>query len=727
MLFPRPVCCAVGAVLLLLASCGGGGGGGEPALLSRTSDEPIGEECPQGGTRIDIGFDDGGDREDEESIRDNGILEDGEVQSSTVICNENFLSTVRDISPPDGPPGTSTIDLSGGDSFLESGGPGGVIDFPFDGDTVVRDLKIFNTGEVDASFTLPSIDVELGEEPLVVSGTLTVLTPVAATEVGDVYSEGDRLRVRGAGPDPDPIVTGVRVEEGATLRMLGGTGAFLDNDFELLGTLTTVDGGEMGLAPDRFVSSTAATINAARGQLDVVARGTLINQAAINTAGSTDSVDGGSVVLTSRGGTYNTGDIDTRGFDDASGVGGQGGPVIMRGFLRGVHNSGAITTSGGDGRNGGSGGQVALAVEFDGPIVRIVNSGAIDTSGGAGTDVNGGSAGTIEMISRQAPVIQGGSVRARGGDAPQGFAGEGGVLVIRVQGPTFVFPVPGAFDVLWSGELDLRGGQGGLGGPGGRVVLFHSGRRGSGRGSEVQFLGYSSVNLDGGDSTGSSGGPGGGIFVNEQFQPAELDIPPGLYMHVPVSATGGEGTVGGPGGTVTHQALEVGTLSIPDPQPGLVCAPGADLSLSGGRGTEQAGRPGLFEVSTLRSISVQCDVDVPSGSLQAGGGGALDGGRVQLHSLSGDVLVSGDLTVDAGDAGTAPGSPGGFADIFGTSVMISGGISARGGSSTIAGGPGGFIRLNGFVEPTVVSGTLNVAGGSGSPPGPDGMVLIDAF
>ena len=68
---------AVPATLIVIAACGGGGTGDGTADLFRMEEEPIGDNCFQGGVALMFGEDDNG----------NGLLDEGEVDSTEYICN----------------------------------------------------------------------------------------------------------------------------------------------------------------------------------------------------------------------------------------------------------------------------------------------------------------------------------------------------------------------------------------------------------------------------------------------------------------------------------------------------------------------------------------------------------------------------------------------------------------------------------------------------------------
>ncbi len=79
-------------VVFLTAACEGPGGpagqDGATALVA-TSDEPAGANCPDGGSRIDYGID----------TNDNGVLDPGEVNGTTYACNGPGTTSLVTTSP----------------------------------------------------------------------------------------------------------------------------------------------------------------------------------------------------------------------------------------------------------------------------------------------------------------------------------------------------------------------------------------------------------------------------------------------------------------------------------------------------------------------------------------------------------------------------------------------------------------------------------------------------
>lgn len=125
-------------LLLLLAACGASG----PVSLLRTASEPAGERCPEGGTVLEAGLDDNGD----------GVLQDEEVDTSTVVCSG---STGEDgTAGSDGSEGSAasstlitTSDEPAGDNCPE-GGTRVDVGADDDGDGVLEPEEVDSTSYV---------------------------------------------------------------------------------------------------------------------------------------------------------------------------------------------------------------------------------------------------------------------------------------------------------------------------------------------------------------------------------------------------------------------------------------------------------------------------------------------------------------------------------------------------------------------------------------------------
>ena len=117
----------------------------EVESLIAVSEEAPGDTCPAGGNRIDVGLDDG---EGAGSLAGNGQLEAGEIDNTTYLCGDEHQSTDSLVETSEEPPGGNCA--AGGqriDMGLDDGGdPDGVA-----GDGILQEGEIDSTNFVCAS------------------------------------------------------------------------------------------------------------------------------------------------------------------------------------------------------------------------------------------------------------------------------------------------------------------------------------------------------------------------------------------------------------------------------------------------------------------------------------------------------------------------------------------------------------------------------------------------
>jgi filamentous hemagglutinin family protein len=163
----------------------------------------------------------------------------------------------------------------------------------------------------------------------------------------------------------------------------------------------------------------------------------------IDTRGSSgDDRDGGNVTLSA--GTRSTtaipvtagiavsAGIDTRGADEVSARGGNGGRITLTSSGSGnLSVGGAIDTRGGAGTSdGGAGGSVDLEAAGGN-----LNVSTIDSSGGNASAGTGGAAGAVELEIRSADdLVIGDELRAVGGDGSQNGGAAGQIQLKRANG-----------------------------------------------------------------------------------------------------------------------------------------------------------------------------------------------------------------------------------------------------------------------------------------------------
>ncbi len=117
--------------------------------------------CPGGGEEIDSGLDNGAGG----GVANDGVLEPGEVTSTSFVCNGSALH-VGSVDAPGGSPGSSTITTLGGASDAGPGGDGGAVSVEMVNGTLGGHVKLFNTGAADPSFQFPAAPESLpGSQP----------------------------------------------------------------------------------------------------------------------------------------------------------------------------------------------------------------------------------------------------------------------------------------------------------------------------------------------------------------------------------------------------------------------------------------------------------------------------------------------------------------------------------------------------------------------------------
>jgi len=352
-----------------------------------------------------------------------------------------------------------------------------------------------------------------------------------------------------------------------------------------------------------------------------------------------------------------------------------------------------------------------------------------------------------------------GDVDARGGDG-DAAGGEGGVITLGLDDTADA-------TLVVAGELDASGGGGGtgLGGPGGTVTIgrpqelgggggvFREGRRPGALARPAPDLTLDvhvtgSVSAHGGG--GTSGGPGGGIQVNgttATVLSGALDVSGGGATtglagrggRVDAGLYGGpvwvEGSVNARGGAAGVVAAAAGGLvalglavSVAGVDPSVVYL-SADVDASGGAGKSggRGGQVALYGFAGVTAIASTVDV---SGSDGAGNGAAGSGGEVSIESIDDDtgfgpVSIAPPILADAGSGDT--GGNGGQVSIDG-SVVTCDAISANAGDSLdveTLGGDGGSIRVTSDDGGSVLHAPLSVVRGQGADPGAHGTVIVD--
>ena len=238
--------------------CDGGAGPAAAETAVRTTPLPVGDaDCPTGGVRFEAGFDNG----DGGGTAGDGVLQDGEVDVSQVLCTGDDAATRSELDPPDGPVGTATITARGGTSTAACGGEGGDVFLGMFSDAgSVRPVVVHSTGTVDASLPPPVLTPRLGTNPAEVSSD-TVVRLVSDSSCDGTPDDPAGLTTGAlflleceSGPDSGvwrwngtlgERVTGIHVAAGGatlTLPATSGTETAVEvsHDVHLEGTLTVV-------------------------------------------------------------------------------------------------------------------------------------------------------------------------------------------------------------------------------------------------------------------------------------------------------------------------------------------------------------------------------------------------------------------------------------------------------------------------------------------------------
>jgi hypothetical protein len=478
----------------------------------------------------------------------------------------------------------------------------------------------------------------------------------------------------------------------------------------------------------------------------------------------------------------------------------------------GVFNKGTLTSTGGHGPVGGGEGGTVMLLSGLGPgdYQVAVSAGTIDVSGGSSyymdeqevdnmdlpyyMDVDGdeiGHAGEIYILGNIYRVA--GDLIARGGssglespdDPDEGLGQPGGNIVI---GPSYLIapkplaapggPTNPVGDSAVGANIDVGGGDGARGGWAGNVYIETDLDMGDPC-AELYLVGYSLIDVSGGDGIDGDGGPAGEIFIlNESGEPVDgEELHDGLLVNeADLVARGGIGYSdyfsgdGGNGGPVT--LVNVSNFSnVALLNSGAIDTRGGDgfdeggndssgsrriyvtlysdgdltnsgdINTSGGYGYDDEG-------GRARRIYVTCEGRLEnSGNLAANGGDSMygnggdadiprpSGRRIRLVSYSDAVVNTGDVSADGGASEDDDGGDAGEILIQGATVSSSGMISARGGDGydndgSGYGGDGGFIEILSFMPPSDVDADdLSVDGGAAEDPGDGelGNIWIDGI
>lgn len=719
--------------------CNGNNLGVEDDVLVRTVSLDPGVECPDGGRRLDIGLDNG----DGSGTAGNATLEDGEVDTSFLDCNDAPM--VVGVQPPTGPAGSFVLDTHGGSGGTGGGGEGGGVSERSSNATIDAYLMLSATGAADASCSAPTVTTDLGSNGLEVTSDLVV--PVVDTDGESSQADGavytrpgfDGLLRWDATNLVGVRITGVRVAVGATLTLTENSGTtarvVTDADFEVLGTLTTGVGGSgrsgLSVLAGRLLLQNGSVVvtsgsGAGAGGGDIYLEGSnlLVALGSIDSRGSDGATggDGGDVVLVSGTQTFTAGTIQTQGGTASAGDGGDGGGVFMRADSRLVCNGAAITADGGNATAiAGDGGEVRLGADcVYGTPLEVRSSGAVRTRGGVQTGTcdpmscRGGDGGDVYLVAGfGGSIATSGGIDTRGGNSAGAGGGTGGDVYLD-EGYAFEsLAVVRHYDL--SGNITTFGGDGATsGGSGGDIETYNQGTLGS----ASRYLGYASALLSGG-----AGGDGGGHAGDLQSVPDGGTTNGGLGLYVfdtDVTAVGGNGGTGsaGDGGVIVFAP------SLGQPIPGGFSEGPlenfvflADATLHGGDGAIGGDGGAIIAPSgcspSLVTTGIRVDgaIDIDGGDGTTGHGG--DAGEFNLATLRGAASLAGSVTANGG--ASTSGTGGGFygSVLMGTPATLSASVTASGGSSGADGGSADDVVVTSFGGSSTVTGTVTVTGGAG--------------
>jgi hypothetical protein len=661
-------------------------------------------------------------------------------------------------------PGTKKILSRGGTgSTLAGGSGGGVRVHNLSG----SEAKVLKTGSVDATSVIPTTLPTLGTNPRTIAVD-TELSPGAGLFPGQQFILGDD----GATP-----ATGLHILPGVTLTLHPQIDTFnqdADNDastgdFEgcylvfsqavlIEGTLQTAakdafsqwmgdlylqGAGTIMILPGGKISTRGAdqagTFGDSAGFAWLFSFGSIVNRGTIDASGSNGTQGGfGSTIYMESAywAIYNSGPLVSKGGDGSDGPGGAAGSINVLASTGGgsftgggVLNSGDWTATGGNGTTGGGQGNTITSTTdtSDGPFF---STGTLNSSGGrAWIDGVGGAAGQIVVRSRGGEARVSGALFARGGKgAGSGNGGNGAFIQISADNITAQPVGAGAYV---SADLDNSGGDGAKGGNADLIEVWNNATFGGPfvrPGEQPTILvGYLILDASGGNGN-TAGGNAGGVELNN-WAANDAGGTPHLqsFLNEADLASRGGNAFNGPGGAGNYVffAARNNFASIITTDDRQIINRGAVI-VHGGNGVT-GGNGGTFTMTDPRYVKNEGAVTTSGGSGTTGPGGF---GNVILMTSDGQMINTGVLTANGGASNSGNGNAGGQATVQGFQTSQSGTMSARGGNSgSGAGGNGGRLRVLSFsgVDPSVISGFLDVRGGAGAAVGIEGQIVIDGI
>lgn len=470
-----------------------------------------------------------------------------------------------------------TITAQGGSSTLGYGAEGGYI--YINKENSIAPLNLLKVGKVDVSYTLPTQQVDLGSNPLVVDSIVTVqrLTDTTLPAVDTLYMindnsylyKSDGLGVVGA---EEQRITGIQINADAQLTLpkhpnSSTVGLLLNNDVDNNGVLAV----ENALNDyEREDLSIYAAAYYGSGNIDMSGDGersegqnggniyveahTIQNSGSFSTSGAIYGGEGsggqsGSIYLNASVFVENTGPLTTTG-GSSNGNGADAGDVTIN--AASVYNTGDITANHGPGYGSYSSNNADVNINA---AKELINSGNI-TVDGVNSDSSASRGGDIylNLNSSNAPIeaaqsrfanlgnlsVQGGNLT---GDESNN-AGRGGSIEINVDGYDGTGSINSTLDVKIAGNLNANGGNGSVdsnelyddeAGRGGYIYIEieqHPAAQ-----EPVYIAGYDSIELSGG--TGVYGAEGGGLEINSNASgPDQDEIAGPIFNQIDILANG---------------------------------------------------------------------------------------------------------------------------------------------------------------------------------------------
>lgn len=578
-------------------------------------------------------------------------------------------------------------------------------------------------------------------------------------------------------PTDDDVVTGINIASGATLTLgLNLTGpnrtvVNLVNDLVNHGVLTKAEDsatvrGDLFLNIASYIATGDINNQGTQdaqdgGRVYISANYSVFNQGNINSSGAnsaaaaTDAGDGDVIEFAAEI-IENTGNLTAIGGSASDGAGGNAGSYIgLYANWGNAFTSGTLDIHGGTGTTGGGdGGYIEVYAESTGDMGEMKVSGTLSTYGG---DASGGDAGNADYVyfyPEGADISSSATINAYGGSTTDaaGNGGDGGYYEIYSEGDD---PFNNADDVVAPGDVRVTGN---INTSGGNAVATGTGNGGNAGyvytysysddqpeiESIVKFMGYSGINVSGGNGNNGGDGDSFELYAYHEFSGSDVYFArSSVYNDLPIDATGGDVVATDP--AVAASAGRGGSVNLETPYYQGALSPDSFMVVNSGNIDASAGSGSINNpnTSTSRGGSVYMwgyNGVENTGNLSTNGGSdvATDGGTdgfggsardVEMYSDRGAVDNSGNIAINGGNGEYQGGNSDG-AYMYGASVINTGNISANGGNATATlagseGGNGGYIELHSpDYTQSSNSGTVSHTGGTGETAGDDGALVV---